>query len=80
MESYRELNLDDADLPFAEGAFDYTIMSHLIEHVKDWKAPLEKCNAVLKWDGLNNYSLLISCFKNYKMPEKIRKHLLIQDF
>ena len=50
-DNYEILNLDEADLPFIEKTFDFITISHLIEHVKDWKALLEKCNKVLKNGG-----------------------------
>lgn len=46
------LNLDNDQLPFEDGSFDFIMLSHLIEHVKDWKALLLQLKRVLKKGGV----------------------------
>jgi ubiquinone/menaquinone biosynthesis C-methylase UbiE len=48
---YEILNLDQKDLPFENNSFDFIQLSHLIEHIKDWKALLDQCNSILKKGG-----------------------------
>jgi SAM-dependent methyltransferase len=50
-EKYVILNLDDKTLPFDNESFDFIMLSHLIEHVKDWKLLLDECKRVLKSSG-----------------------------
>jgi SAM-dependent methyltransferase len=49
---YVLVNLDIAELPFRPESYDYIFLSHLIEHVKDWKLLMRKCNRVLKSGGI----------------------------
>jgi len=49
---YVVFNLDHGDMPFPESSFDYILLSHLIEHVKDWRALIRKCSKVLSDNGL----------------------------
>jgi SAM-dependent methyltransferase len=51
-EKYAVLNLDNDELPFDNESFDFTMLSHLIEHVKDWKALLGQVKRVLKPGGV----------------------------
>jgi len=51
-DDYVIYNLDHGDMPFKSNSFDFIILAHLIEHVTDWKSLLEKCNKVLKQDGV----------------------------
>ena len=51
-EKHAILNLDTDELPFEKESFDCVILSHLIEHVKDWKLLLQKINKVLKPNGV----------------------------
>jgi SAM-dependent methyltransferase len=50
-EKYVILNLDDKTLPFESDTFDFIMLSHLIEHVQDWKALLDQCKRILKRSG-----------------------------
>ena len=49
---YVLFNLDSGDMPLPKDSFDYIILSHLIEHVNDWRALIEKCFKVLKNNGV----------------------------
>jgi SAM-dependent methyltransferase len=49
---YVLFNLDSGDIPLPENSFDYIFLSHLIEHVRDWRSLMEKCNKVLKDKGV----------------------------
>ena len=51
-ENYVLFDLDNGDIPLPEDSFDYIILSHLIEHVSDWRSLIEKCNKVLKDRGI----------------------------
>jgi SAM-dependent methyltransferase len=51
-DNYVLFNLDGGDIPLPENSFDYIFLSHVIEHVKDWRSLLEKCNKVLKEKGI----------------------------
>lgn len=51
-EKYAILNLDTDELPFEAGSFDCIMLSHLIEHVQDWKLLLQKINKVLRKNGV----------------------------
>ena len=50
--SYKLINLDNDDIPYEENAFDFIMMSHLIEHVNDWKSLINKCDKVLRKGGI----------------------------
>jgi len=51
-EKYAILNLDTDELPFEPESFDCIILSHLIEHVQDWKLLIRKINKVLCKNGV----------------------------
>ena len=51
-EKYVILNLDDKTLPFEDNSFDFIMLSHLIEHVNDWKSLLDQCSRILKKSGV----------------------------
>jgi len=51
-DKYAILNLDNETLPFENESFDFIMLSHLIEHVKDWKSLLDQCKRVLKKSGV----------------------------
>ncbi len=51
LDAFFKVNLDEEKLPFPDKSFNFVFMSHLIEHVKDWKALLSECDRVLKEDG-----------------------------
>jgi len=51
-DNYVLFNLDTGDIPLPESSFDYIFLSHLIEHVRDWRSLIEKCNNVLKDKGI----------------------------
>ncbi|MEO7801837.1 MAG: class I SAM-dependent methyltransferase [Ginsengibacter sp.] len=48
LDAFFKVNLDEEILPFPDKSFDFIFMSHLIEHVQDWKALLFECDRVLK--------------------------------
>ena len=50
-EKYVILNLDDKTLPFDNESFDFLMLSHLIEHVNDWKGLLDQCKRILRKSG-----------------------------
>jgi len=51
-DDYVLFNLDSGDIPVRENSFDYIFLSHLIEHVRDWRSLIEKCNKVLRDKGI----------------------------
>jgi SAM-dependent methyltransferase len=51
-EHYVLQNLDEKPLPFAKDSFDSIMLSHLIEHVQDWKTLLAQCIKILKKEGV----------------------------
>lgn len=51
-EKYVILNLDDKTLPFEDDSFNFIMLSHLIEHVNDWKSLLDQCSRILKKSGV----------------------------
>ena len=51
-DKYALFNLDEGDIPFPPCSFDFIFLSHLIEHVGSWKSLLEKCNRLLKSNGI----------------------------
>jgi SAM-dependent methyltransferase len=71
-EKYVILNLDDKTLPFESDTFDFIMLSHLIEHVKDWKSLLEQCKRILKRSGAmyietpSKHTLDLPSSKHYK--------------
>jgi SAM-dependent methyltransferase len=52
LNGYHLVNLDKEEIPYENGSFDFIMMSHLIEHVQDWKQLLIKCNKVLRPNGV----------------------------
>lgn len=51
-EKYAIINLDKDELPFENESFDCIILSHLIEHIQDWRLLFQKFNKVLRKGGV----------------------------
>ena len=51
-DNYALFNLDEGNIPLAANSFDFILLSHLIEHVGNWKSLIEKCNKLLKSGGI----------------------------
>jgi SAM-dependent methyltransferase len=51
-DKYVILNLDEKQLPFEKESFDFIMLSHLIEHVQDWRSLLTQCYKILKKEGV----------------------------
>jgi ubiquinone/menaquinone biosynthesis C-methylase UbiE len=50
-ERYLVFNLDSGDIPLPDNSFDFIFLSHLIEHVSNWKSLVENCARLLKSNG-----------------------------
>jgi SAM-dependent methyltransferase len=75
-EKYVILNLDQKGLPFDNESFDYIMLSHLIEHVSDWKALLQECNRVLKREG----TIYIETPSKHTLNLPSKKHFVEKGF
>jgi SAM-dependent methyltransferase len=48
---FKLINLDTDEIPFEKEKFGFIIISHLIEHVMDWKNLIDQCDNVLNTNG-----------------------------
>lgn len=50
-DNYVLFNLDNGDIPLPDDSYDFIFLSHLIEHVSNWKSLVENCARLLKSNG-----------------------------
>jgi SAM-dependent methyltransferase len=52
LDGYHLINLDNEKIPHENESFDFIMMSHLIEHVRDWKQLIRECGRIMKPNGV----------------------------